>query len=506
MKQFIGVIGGGYWGKNLIRDFHNLGVLHSVCEINEDVVKQYQLLYKGVQFTNDYNELLTNTDITAVCIALPAVLHFQYAREALLMGKDVYVEKPLALKVEHCEELIKIAEEKNRILMVGHLLQYHPCVKKIYELISMDYIGKIRYIVSNRLNLGKIRKEENVLWSFAPHDISIILKLMGDELPISVECDGKSFISPNVHDITSTILDFGDTYCQINVNWLNPYKEQKLIIVGTKGMFIFDDRQPHPNKLTYYSEYLKWDKGVPVAQKSDGQTVIYDSTNSPLILECKHFVNCCLKRKTPLTDGHEGLRVLKVLDMAEKSLLQGGNKLFSSSMELSEEKFKQQLKEKDIFVHETGVVDKGAEIGENSKIWHFSHIMSGCKIGERCNIGQNVFIGKGVILGNECKVQNNVSIYDGVECGDNVFFGPSCVLTNDKNPRCEFSKNGQYIKTIIEDGVTIGANSTIVCGVTLGKYSMIGAGAVVTKDVEPYTLVVGNPARVLKKINREGDL
>ena len=157
-----------------------------------------------------------------------------------------------------------------------------------------------------------------------------------------------------------------------------------------------------------------------------------------------------------------------------------------------------------ITVHPSATVDKGARIGDRTKIWHYSHICDDSDIGENCNIGQNVYIAGGSRLGNNCKVQNNVSVYAGVECGDYVFLGPSCVLTNDINPRVKKSKDGQYIKTIIEDGVTIGANATIICGNIIGKHSLIGAGAVVTKDVEPYSIVVGNPAKKIGEINENG--
>lgn len=486
---FIGLVGCGYWGKNIIREFYNLGALHTICDINETLLNSYQDKYPNLNRITSWKTLLNTPEITAICVSLPASLHYRFCKEALLANKDVYVEKPIALSLDHAKELVKLAKSKDKILMVGHLLQYHPCITKIYEMIKDNQIGKIRYVTSNRLNLGKIRQEENVLWSFAPHDISVILKLMNDQLPSSVICHGQDFVSNNIHDITTTIMEFpNNTYAQIYVNWLNPFKEQKLTIVGTEGMIIFEDSVE--NKLTYFGKYMEWNNEIPEVKKPIGINIIYDTT-SPLELECSHFIKCCNDRIQPLTDGEEGLRVLTVLDAAQNSL--------------NNQNMKIQLSNSNYFIHPTSFIDQGAIIGNHTKIWHYSHVMKS-KIGENCNIGQNVFIGDGVILGNNVKVQNNVSIYTGVICEDNVFFGPSCVLTNDLNPRCKYPKNKKYIKTIIKKGVSIGANATILCGITLGENCFIGAGAVVVKDVLPNTVMVGNPAKAISKMDESGQI
>jgi UDP-2-acetamido-3-amino-2,3-dideoxy-glucuronate N-acetyltransferase len=198
-----------------------------------------------------------------------------------------------------------------------------------------------------------------------------------------------------------------------------------------------------------------------------------------------------MERKTPITDGEEGVRVLKVLDALNKSLIQNKEILLLE-------------KSKKYFAHETSIVDNGVKIGDGTKIWHYSHICKGAKIGKNCNIGQNVYIAGGAVIGDNCKVQNNVSIYAGVEAEDYVFFGPSCVLTNDINPRGMYSKNGEYIKTKLETGVTLGANCTIVCGNTIGKHSLIGAGAVICKNVEAYSIMVGNPGKKIGEIDEKG--
>ncbi len=273
---------------------------------------------------------------------------------------------------------------------------------------------------------------------------------------------------------------------------MSPYKEQKLSIVGEKGMILFDDVEKE-NKLKYIPKYVEYSQDsnmIPMAVKGNEEYISCDMSESPLLKECKHFIECCIERKQPITNGLEGLNVLKVLTKLQESL---------------DNKREIKIEEKKYFSHQTAIIDDGANIGEGTKIWHYSHICKGAKIGKNCNIGQNVFIAGGAVLGDNCKVQNNVSIYAGIEAEDYVFFGPSCVLTNDINPRGMYSKNGQYLKTILKKGVTLGANCTIVCGNTIGEHSLIGAGAVICKDVEPYSIMVGNPGRKIGTIDEKGE-
>lgn len=493
-KISIALIGGGCWGQHLVRDFNKLGALNTICEINNTLLEKYKLLYPDIKLTSDFNLVLNNPEITAVCVALPADMHYTFAKKALEAGKDVYVEKPITLNIEEAQELVNLAKEKKLILMVGHLLQYHPGIIKIKEIIKSGRIGKIINIVSNRFNLGTFRIQENVLWSYAPHDVSVILSLCDNKLPKSVNCFGSSNLTKGIHDITNTIFQIDNTYININVNWLT-FKEQKLTIICEKGMLVFDDVEP-VHKLKIYENYINWSTSsnpVPSANKTEGQVIELDLTKSPLTRECEHFIECCNTRSRPLTDGDEGIRVLKVLQMCSEAL---------AKQDVKQEKLNTQVKQ-DYFVHESSLVDKGSKIGSDTKIWHWSHVTGTAEIGSKCNIGQNCYIaGK---LGAGCKVQNNVSLYLGVECEDDVFLGPSCVLTNDINPRCATPKHGEYVKTYIEKGATIGANATIVCGTRIGTHSLIGAGAVVTKDVEPYSIMVGNPAKRIGTIDELGN-
>lgn len=494
------LVGAGQWGKNLARNFFALGALHTICDTREALLDTYAAQYPGIFLTTNFRAALENPEISKVVIAAPAALHYTLAKQALLANKDVYVEKPLCLDSAEGEELIKLAEQRGLILMVGHLLQYHPCVHRLQELLGRGELGKLQYIVSNRLNLGSIRTEENALWSFAPHDISVILSLCGHQLPVQLRCTGGAYLSHGIADTTMTTMRFdGDVRAHIYVSWLNPFKEQKLIVVGTSGMVVFDDTKPWEEKLLLYRNHVTWTHGsIPQANKNAAEMVVVPQSE-PLRNECEHFLNCCEERIEPRTNGQEGLRVLQVLQAAQASLNEEGEsknpRKLRSAAALS----------KEYFAHPTAVIDPKAVIEDNCKIWHFSHIMAGAQLGKGCNIGQNVVVSPGVVLGQNVKVQNNVSIYTGVTCEQDVFLGPSMVFTNVINPRSAINRRGEYQKTLVRKGVSIGANATIVCGTELGAYSFIGAGAVVTKNTKPFALIVGNPGRQIGWISRHGE-
>jgi UDP-2-acetamido-3-amino-2,3-dideoxy-glucuronate N-acetyltransferase len=479
MLPNVAVIGNGYWGKNLVRNFHALGVLRCVCDSSQQALEQARSKYSVATCTST-DQLWSDPEIHAVAIAAPAAQHFEIGRQALLHGKDVYVEKPLALRVEQGEELVNLAAQHRRVLMVGHILQYHPAILKLREMIQSGELGKIQYIYSSRLNLGKLRSEENILWSFAPHDISAILYLLGEE-PVEVAANGGSYVNPQIYDTTMTTCAFASgVKAHIFVSWLHPFKEQKLVIVGGKKMVVFDDVEPE-RKLVAYSHRIDWLNRTPVARKDEGEVITLPKLE-PLQQECEHFIECVVTRKTPRTDGHSGVQVLRVLSAGEKSLHSGGHAITVSQ---PVETF---------FAHPTAVIDSGCEIGEGSRIWHFSHVMSGSRTGKNCNIGQNVVVSPGVRIGNRVKIQNNVSVYTGVELEDDVFCGPSMVFTNVINPRSHIERKHEYRRTLVKKGASIGANATIVCGTTIGRYAFVAAGAVVTRDVPDYALVMGVPA------------
>ena len=500
----IAVVGSGYWGKNLVRNFFDLGALSAVCDRDPLVVDRFKEMYQGVSVMQDIDRLLEDASVKfdAVAIATPAITHHGLAKKCLLAGKHIFVEKPLALNEEQGRELIQIAEEKKLTLMVGHILQYHGAVIKLKELIGSGELGKIQYLYSNRLNIGKIRTEENILWSFAPHDISVILMLL-NEMPKSVYADGGAYLQQQIPDTTLTTLDFpSGVKAHIFVSWLHPFKEQKLVVVGDKKMAVFDDMSRE--KLRLFPHKIQWLERVPVAAKEEPEVVAVDM-GEPLKAECRHFIECIDNGRSPNTDGREGLRVLQILQASQKSLNENGCKI--ELIRNSQSKTETQLSEvagptkrkrteiKGVFIHESSYVDDEVSIGEGTKIWHFSHILSGSSIGKNCNIGQNAVIGPDVSIGNGCKIQNNVSIYKGVTLEDEVFCGPSMVFTNVYNPRSAIKRMHELRPTLVKKGVTIGANASIICGITIGAYAFIGAGAVVLKDVSDYALMVGNPAK-----------
>src|SRR5262245_61257387 len=259
----IACVGAGYWGQNLIRNFHQLGVLHSICDTDETQMKRFASSYSGVALTHSIETALQNSDVTGVAIATPAESHHTLVRQALIAGKDVFVEKPLCLSVTEGSKLIALAAERKRILMVGHLLWYHPAVLKLKELVDDGELGRIRYIYSNRLNLGKIRREENILWSFAPHDLSVILGLIG-EMPDTIDAQGGNYLHDKIADVTLSLLSFpSGVKAHIFVSWLHPYKEQKLIVVGDRQMAVFDDLE-HENKLVLYPHSISWKNHQPI--------------------------------------------------------------------------------------------------------------------------------------------------------------------------------------------------------------------------------------------------
>lgn len=503
----IAVIGSGYWGKNLVRNYHDLGALRIVCDKNETVLERFKEQYPDIETCLAVNEVLSREDIDGVVIATPAETHFMLAQEAILAGKHVYVEKPLVLDESEAARLIPMAEERNLILMVGHLLQYHPVFVKLKELAVSGELGRINYIYSHRLNLGKIRREENILWSFAPHDISMILSLAG-EYPESVLTTGGYYLHSRIADVTTTHLEFSSGLrAHIFVSWLHPFKVQQLVVVGDRRMAVFDDTQPWPDKLLLYPHEIRWQNNTPVPAKAEAERLKIPEAE-PLRMECQHFLDCILNGNKPITDGKEGLHVLKILNASQRSLDEEGRKILLNGgrsevpPERGTEKSillptgkKKTDKGRDYFVHDTAVIDENVNIGKGTKIWHFSHILSDSNVGENCNIGQNVVIGPDVTIGKGCKIQNNVSVYKGVILEDEVFCGPSCVFTNVYNPRAGLRKMDQLRPTHVKKGATIGANATIICGITIGRYAFIGAGAVVNKNVPDHALVVGNPAK-----------
>jgi predicted dehydrogenase len=314
----VAVVGCGYWGRNLVRNFHQLGALRAVCDATEAGRATAQKLAPNAKFYPSLEEVLEQPAIAGVALATPAVTHFPLALQCLAAGKDVFVEKPLALRAEEGRQILAAAQASSRVLVVGHILEYHPAILALRQLIDSGKLGQIRYLYSNRLHFGKIRTEENALWSFAPHDVAVILRLVG-ALPEEVSCRGAAFVHDHLADVTVSTLHFPDNiHAHIFVSWLNPFKEQKLVVVGTDRMAVFNDTVAE-NKLLLYNQHITVENGVPILHNRDVETVPIES-GEPLAVECRDFLHCIATRGTPLSGGASGLRVLQVLEACQQSM------------------------------------------------------------------------------------------------------------------------------------------------------------------------------------------
>ena len=319
-KKYLAVIGCGYWGANLVRNFNNINVLKSVVDTNEKSKQKVKKLYANIHFETSYKNILKDKDIKAVAIATPANSHYSIVKDALNHGKHVFVEKPLCLDLKQGKKLLKISKEKKLKLMVGHLMLYHPAYIKMKECIKKGLIGNIRYIYSNRLALGKLRKDEDVLWSFAPHDLSMILDLVKSKVS-NVDAFGGSYVKKNIKDTSLTSISFKNgTKGHIFVSWLHAYKDQKLVVIGERGMIVFADTQRNENKLLHFKHRVGWKGEIPLAKKSEAKKIPFNFKKEPLSIECKSFINWIEKEKKPISDVNEGLEVLKVLNVAKKKL------------------------------------------------------------------------------------------------------------------------------------------------------------------------------------------
>lgn len=318
----IAVLGHGHWGRNLVRVFHQLGALGAVCEASPAARDEVAQKYPGVRVEADPAALFGDSSFDAAVIATPAETHFALAQAAIEAGKHVFVEKPLALRSSEAEKLVALAGARKRVLMVGHLLRYHPAILKLKELCRAGELGRIEYVYSNRLNLGKVRREENALWSFAPHDVSVLLHLF-ESMPLQVSTTGGTYLQPNIADVTVSTLQFDNgARAHIFVSWLHPFKEQKLVVVGSRKMAVFDDVAPQ-NKLMLFDKEIALVNGNFQVKRPEGTPVAIEATE-PLQNECRHFLDCVRGQRAPDTDGAEGLRVLLVLQACQKSLQLNG--------------------------------------------------------------------------------------------------------------------------------------------------------------------------------------
>ncbi|HEY5194025.1 MAG TPA: Gfo/Idh/MocA family oxidoreductase [Solirubrobacteraceae bacterium] len=319
----IGVVGLGYWGPNLARNFAAIDgcELAWVCDGSEQVRAKLAGAFPGVRATGEIEDLLADPELDAVVLATPVPTHAELAIRVARAGKHCFVEKPLATTVADAQRAVDAAERAGRILMVGHLLEYHPAVTRLKELVDGGELGSLYYVYGNRVNLGKLRSEENALWSLGAHDVSVVLHLIGEE-PIECSAHGESYVREGVQDVVFCYLRFpSGQVAHLHLSWLDPHKERRITVVGSKRMATFDDMQIQ-GKLTVY------DKGFDEDASSWGEYITRAGESfsprlanaEPLRLECEHFVQCIRDGLTPRSDGHNGLRVVRVLEALQRSL------------------------------------------------------------------------------------------------------------------------------------------------------------------------------------------
>ena len=325
----MGLVGLGYWGPNLMRSLGRIPRvnLRYACDPDPNRWEKIAGLYAGTRFTQSFEELLADDGLDAVAIATPVPVHASLARQALQAGKDVFVEKPLALSPNEAEQLVALAEETDRVLMVGHLLEYHPAVARLKEMVDSGELGEIFYLYAHRLNLGIVRREENALWSLGPHDLSVVMLLLEQE-PLEVQAIGHSYLGSGVEDVVFGTLRFaGGKLAHLHMSWLDPHKERRVTVVGSEKMAVFDDMS-RDEKLKIYDKGVERPEyephGTYMALRFGDVLVPRIPNDEPLKLECEHFIECVMERRSPLSDGRSGLRVVRALGALQRSLDSGG--------------------------------------------------------------------------------------------------------------------------------------------------------------------------------------
>jgi UDP-2-acetamido-3-amino-2,3-dideoxy-glucuronate N-acetyltransferase len=528
-SPWLAVVGCGQWGINHVTTAASMNALLAVVDSDPDA-REFAVARVANHNVVGFASLaeLLNANIAgfkAVVVATPPATHASVAEQALEAGLSVLVEKPMCYSVADARRLAAIARSAPHCkVMVGHLLHYGRPHAVALQLIKKGRVGEVKRVKAIRVNFGTVRTVENALWSLCPHDLSVALAIcnaQADErdLPKRVRCTGHNIVCGNggVEDSVDVTIELcSGALVQIESNWMHPGKERRMIVYGDTG-FIAINEAVRDQSLPAV-QLWSWDatvKGtsvpvdistreldVNIAEIAAECAAPLSENWSPLRSELEHFRECCFdSAMQPLTDADEGLRVIQVLAAATESMRSRDGDWVPVDTDDS----LPPQPAPPYFAHATAIVDDGATVGPGSKIWHFSHVMSGAVLGERCSLGQNVYVAGKANLGRNVRVQNNVSIYDGVTVGDNAFLGPSCVFTNVRRPRVEFpTAASSYGSTSIGTGVSIGANAVIVCDVRIGDYAMIGAGAVVTKDVKKYALVVGNPGREIGWVGRDG--
>ena len=495
------VVGAGRWGQNHVHTLDELGHLAGLVDANKERLEHFRNLHPKLTTYTSLDAAL-NAGYDGFTVATPAHTHHFLARKILEAGYPALVEKPLALSSEEARDLQEVARANGQQLMVGHLLLFHPAIVKMKALMDEGKIGKIQYIYSNRINLGTVRTEENILWSFAPHDISIFQYFLGVR-PTEVISRGGAYLQPGIHDSTLTTLSYpGNVMCHNFVSWLHPFKEHRIVVIGSKGMLSFED-SAEAKPLRFYEKGIDWVQGEPIRRDGPTEEIAYEQ-KAPLTEELRYFVENA-HGSIEKADVRNAIEVLEILEQASACLDGAAEDAGADQQAGSANVDPDAVLAPGSYVHPSSYVDAGVRIGSGTKIWHFCHVQGNAQIGENCSLGQNVNVGNNVIIGNNVRIQNNVSVFEGVEIEDDVFCGPSMTFTNVSSPRVRYPVGReQYDRTLVKQGASIGAKAVIVCGNTVGRHAFVAAGAVVTRDVPDYGFMMGVPARQVGWVTEAG--
>ncbi len=502
-KLKIAVIGCGSWGKKLFTAFYEVGFFPVICDVDEKKLNWYENHYPNLQTYHTAEKVLIDPSIEAVAIASPFENHFEFARKALLAGKHVYFERPLMVTADQREELGLLSREQKRVLTVAGVLKHYPVFSLLQEIVAKGELGNLKYIYASRLSAGEIGEDENILWSFSPHDVAMILGLSG-ELPEFVAATGANYFHKKIADLTTSYMKFpSGLRAHLFVSWLHPENNNKLVVVGDKKMAVFQDKKNSCQKLYIYPHQISWEHEMHVPQKAKAEIInIYQDE---LICEdIERFVSSVKEQRGAVNLDDEGEQVMEILNAGQLSINQNGDKVFLGagrqfgimSMPLPIIDAMQQGK----------MLADGVTLLDEEQTGDMDHEIICDEELVICNDTTGSFLpfyrltkdGKG------CKIRNNLSIIEDLllesefeyEDQNLKWFQSSVFLNQDRNDERQ---------TVVKKGVTLGAGCTIARGTTIGEYAYIGAGAVVVNDVPPHALVVGSPAKIKGWVCRCGN-
>ncbi len=504
----IGVIGCGHWGRELVRKFDSLGVLKTLCDADSNKLAWYREHYPNLLITTSYDELLADNSIDGVVIAHSFDNHCDLARRALAAGKHVYLEKPLVVSEEEKKELLAIAKEHGRILVVGKVLRNHSPFTLLKEIVAKGELGTLKYIYSSRLSTGEIGEDESILWSFSPHDISMILDLAG-QMPEFVAATGPNYFHRKVADLTSSYLQFpSGLRAHIFVSWLHSEKEQKLVLVGDKKIAVFQDKKTPFQKLYIYPHQISWESNTPVPQKAKADIITIDP-DELLLNDCQRFLREITGKGGEVKIEDQGENILRVLNASQLSINQEGKKIYLSrginydNLKMPSPVFNS--------LHMEDMVDEiitfadDEHMARNAEKRGNPHLHCDGQAGYKGTMRSVLPFNHLTRDGRGCKIRNNISIYKDLVLESEVFCRSSQEYSPVSIQQSATRQMADKPLTVIKKGATLGANCTIARGSTVGEYAYIGAGAVVLEDVPPHALVVGNPARIKGWVCRCGN-